>query len=399
MRILIVQESDWLKRGPHQQHQLADRLSLKGHQIRVIDYEILWREQTKKELFSRRQVFQDIGKINPQAKVTVIRPGIIKIPILDYVSLVFTHQREIARQIAEFQPDVVVSFGILNNYLALRAAKKHKIPFIYYWIDVLHHLIPIKPLQFIGQSLESRALRQADRVLTINDKLRDYVLSAGATDKKTRVIRAGIDIEQFKPSGKSSEIRQTYRLRENDVVLFFMGWLYHFSGLKEVALELAKTDDPRLKLLIVGEGDAFEDLKRIQEKHNLQDRVILTGQKPYTEMPAFIEASDICLLPAYPQEKVMQDIVPIKLYEYLAMEKPVIATRLPGIMQEFGEDNGVVYINEPEDTIVKAKSLAESDKMGEFGIKARKFVEKYSWNKLTAEFEEILREATGSSKF
>ncbi|MBM4451910.1 MAG: glycosyltransferase family 4 protein [Chloroflexi bacterium] len=399
MRILIVQESDWLKRGPHQQHQLADRLSLKGHQIRVIDYEILWREQTKKELFSRRQVFQDIGKINPQAKVTVIRPGIIKIPILDYVSLVFTHQREIARQIAEFQPDVVVSFGILNNYLALRAAKKHKIPFIYYWIDVLHHLIPIKPLQFIGQFLESRALRQADRVLTINDKLRDYVLSAGATDKKTRVIRAGIDIEQFKPSGKSSEIRQTYRLRENDVVLFFMGWLYHFSGLKEVALELAKTDDPRLKLLIVGEGDAFEDLKRIQEKHNLQDRVILTGQKPYTEMPAFIEASDICLLPAYPQEKVMQDIVPIKLYEYLAMEKPVIATRLPGIMQEFGEDNGVVYINEPEDTIVKAKSLAESDKMGEFGIKARKFVEKYSWNKLTAEFEEILREATGSSKF
>jgi len=399
MRILIVQESDWLKRGPHQQHQLADRLSLKGHQIRVIDYEILWREQTKKELFSRRQVFQDIGKINPQAKVTVIRPGIIKIPILDYVSLVFTHQREIARQIAEFQPDVVVSFGILNNYLALRAAKKHKTPFIYYWIDVLHRLIPIKPLQFIGQFLESRALRQADRVLTINDKLRDYVLSAGATDKKTRVIRAGIDIEQFKPSGKSSEIRQTYRLRENDVVLFFMGWLYHFSGLKEVALELAKTDDPRLKLLIVGEGDAFEDLKRIQEKHNLQDRVILTGQKPYTEMPAFIEASDICLLPAYPREKVMQDIVPIKLYEYLAMEKPVIATRLPGIMQEFGEDNGVVYINEPEDTIVKAKSLAESDKMGEFGIKARKFVEKYSWNKLAAEFEEILREATGSSKF
>jgi hypothetical protein len=44
MKILIVQESDWIGRGPHQQHQLADRLSLRGHQVRVIDYEILWPE-------------------------------------------------------------------------------------------------------------------------------------------------------------------------------------------------------------------------------------------------------------------------------------------------------------------------------------------------------------------
>ena len=63
-----------------------------------------------------------------------------------------------------------------------------------------------------------------------------------------------------------------------------------------------------------------------------------------SEMPAFIAASDICLLPAYPWEKTMQDIVPIKMYEYMAMKKPVIATRLPGVMKEFGEDNGVVYV-------------------------------------------------------
>jgi glycosyltransferase involved in cell wall biosynthesis len=390
VKILIVQESDWLKRGPHQQHQLADRLSLRGHQIRVIDYDVLWREQAKGGLYSKRQVFDNVSKINAEAKVTVIRPGIIKIPLLDYVSLIITHQKEIDRQIKEFKPDVVIGFSILNSYLAVKAARRNDIPFMYYWIDVLHRLIPLKPLQFIGKTLEQKTLRQADRVLTINDKLKDYVIKAGASPRVTHVIRAGIDTELFKPSASIGNLRKQYGLKETDIVLFFMGWLYHFSGLKEVACELAKKDSENLKMLIVGEGDAFEELKQITEKYNLQDRIILAGQKPYTEMPSFIAASDICLLPAYPWEKVMQDIVPIKLYEYMAMGKPVISTKLSGVIREFGEDNGVVYVNKPEDVIDKAKSLVKDGKIGKLGDKARKFVQNYSWDSITDEFEKIL---------
>lgn len=392
MKILIVQESDWLKRGPHQQHQLADRLSLRGHQIRVIDYEIRWREQEKGGLYSKRQVFNNVSKINTEAKVTVIRPGIIKISILDYISLIFTHQKEINRQIDEFQPDVIVGFGILNSYLALRAVKRKRIPFVYYWIDVLHRLIPFKPLQFIGRIAEQKALRQADKVLTINDKLKDYVVTMGAVADKTEVIRAGIDIEQFKPTADFGDIRRQYGLKETDIVLFFMGWLYHFSGLKEVAAKLAEASDEKLKLLIVGEGDAFEELKEIRDKSNLQNNIILVGQKSYAQMPALISAADICLLPAYPREKVMQDIVPIKLYEYMAMGKTVISTRLPGVMREFGEDNGVIYIDEPEDAINEAKNLIEYGKISELGARAREFVLKYSWDSITDQFEKILKE-------
>lgn len=44
MRILVVQESDWIERNPHQQHHLFDRLSARGHEVRVIDYPIDWRK-------------------------------------------------------------------------------------------------------------------------------------------------------------------------------------------------------------------------------------------------------------------------------------------------------------------------------------------------------------------
>ena len=85
MRLLITQETDWLKRNPLQQHHLAEMLSLCGHDIRVIDYELLWKTQGRKELYSGREIFNNVSKVYSGAKIMVVRPGIIKIPWLNYV--------------------------------------------------------------------------------------------------------------------------------------------------------------------------------------------------------------------------------------------------------------------------------------------------------------------------
>jgi len=392
MRILITQETDWLKRNPVQQHHLAEILSLRGYDIRVIDYELLWKTQGRKELRSRREIFNNVSKIYSGANITVIRPGIIKVPWLDYTSLIFSHRKEISHQIKEFKPDVIMGLGILNSYLAVQAARKNNLPFIYHWLDVLHWLIPFKPFQLIGKMMESKVLKQADRVLVVSDKLKEFVTRLGTSPERIQILKPGISMKQFNPAINGAAIRKQYGIKEDDIVLFFMGWLYHFSGLKEIAQQLAEMKDHRLKLLIVGEGDAFDDLQQIGQKYNLQDRVILTDKKPYSEIPSFIAASDICLLPAYPREKVMQDGLPAKMYEYMAMKKPVISTRLPAIVREFGQDNGVVYVDQPEDVVAKATELVGSSRLEELGLKARSFVAKYSWDNITNEFERILDE-------
>jgi glycosyltransferase involved in cell wall biosynthesis len=371
-----------------------ERLSLKGHEIRVIDYDIDWRKEKRKKRYIKRKVYENVHKICQKAQIQVIRPGTLKIPVLVYLSLWLSHKKEIKRQIREFQPDVIVGFGIINAYLASKIATKHKIPFVYYWIDVLHTLITIKQFQFLGKKLEKATIKNSSRVITINKKLADFVTKLGADKEKTCVIGAGIDLARFNPNVDGSEVRKTYEIGNGDTVLFFMGWLYHFSGLKEVALELGKLKDenPNIKLLIVGDGDAFDGLRRIREEYNLDSRLILTGKQPYEKIPEFISAADICLLPAYPTEKIMQDIVPIKMYEYMAMSKPVITTKLPGIMKEFGEDNGVIYVDKPEDVLKKAIELIEKGRVEEGGRKARKFVENNSWDNITDEFERILEE-------
>lgn len=388
MRILIVQDTDWIRRNPIQHTHLAERLKLRGHDIRVIDYEILWSSDGKKELFSQRQVFR-VSRIMENADIMVVRPSILKLPLLDYLSMIFTYSNEINNQIHEFKPDVIIGNDILTPFLAYNFAKKNNIPTIFYAIDIEHRLIPFNFLQPIGKLLESHNIKSADLVISINEGLREYTIKMGADRARTVVIRAGIDAERFNPKISGEEIRQKYGIKKDDVVLFFMGWLYTFSGLTEVALELANLKDKKIKFLIVGEGDAYEALKRIRDDNNLQDQIILTGKQPYKILPKFIAASDICILPAYNNE-IMRDIVPIKMYEYMAMGKPIIATKLPGVMMEFENNNGIVYIDKPDDTLNKAIDLIDGGHIVEQGQKSRKFVENLTWDKITDEFEKTL---------
>lgn len=386
MNILVVQESDWIQRNPHQQHHLMERLSLRGHKIRVIDYEIDWKTNKNEGLISKRTVFKDVHKIHDDARIYVVRPGLLKIPVLNYFSWMWTNWREINRQINEFQPDVIVGFGLINTYIAARAAKKHNIPFVYYLIDVLYTLIPEKSLQYIGKQVKKGIIKNSDLVITINKKLSESAVELGADEENTLVIDAGIDLERFDPQIDGSTIRKEYGIKDDELLLFFMGWIYHFAGVKEVAEKLGKENHENIKLMVVGDGDAYSDLEEIREKYNIHEKLILTGKQPYNKIPEFIAASDVCILPAYPNEIIMQNIVPIKLYEYMAMGKPVLTTNLPGIKKEFGMDNGVLYVEKSENVIKRASEI-DITKTGERGLL---LVRNNDWNKLTDNFENEL---------
>jgi len=393
MKILVVQESDWFERGPLQQNHLMEKLSLRGHDIRVIDHEILWPEKENKGLISKREVFKNTSRIYENASITVIRPPIIKIPTLDYISLFFSRKKEIEKQIKEFKPDVIVGFFMLSAYLGLKAAKKHDIPFIYYWIDIYHSQIPLKLYQPLGKSIEKYVLKNSDAVIAINEKLKDRVIELGANPNKTYIERAGIDFKRFNSEIDGAEIRKKYGFKEEDTILLFVGVLYNFSGLKELAEEFGKKSGnyPNIKLLFVGNGDAYDDLIEIRDKYGLQNQLILTGKQPFDSIPKFIAAGDICILPAYLTE-IMVDIVPIKMYEYMAMKKPVISTELPGVMNEFRNGNGVFYVKSAEEFLCKVMDLIKSDVIKKEGKKAKAFVSNSDWNKIADHFENLIGE-------
>lgn len=403
LKILLVQESDWLRKGPHQQHYLMERLSSQSDQIRVIDFEVRWTSVEKGPLLSRRQTFRGVSKIHEEADITLVRPGVLKMPLLDFASILYSHTKELRLQIARFSPDVVIGFGILNALLGMALAGRSAIPFLYYLIDELHTLVPYRILWPLAKLIESHVIRHAQAVLVINEKLRDFALGLGADPQRTYLIRAGVDPKRFFIGKGRAEIREQYGIRNQDLVLFFMGGIFSFSGVKEVAQDLAaaRSEHPEIKFLIVGRPRTVEfreELESVIEENNLQETVILEGWQPYDRIPLYLAASDICLLPAYDNE-VMHNIVPIKIYEYIISGKPVISTRLPGIVTEFGFGNGVSYVDGPSDVIRRVIDMIESRQdLQKEGERARAFVQRYTWDSIVDTFKRILEEIVGESK-
>ncbi|MCL2157599.1 MAG: glycosyltransferase family 4 protein [Methanobrevibacter sp.] len=393
MRILLIQESDWLERNPHQQHHLMDRMAVKGHDIKVIDYPIDWNKDTeKKGLIYPKEIYDDVYKVDKRAKIQVIRPSFLKIPVINYISLCISHKKEIKKQINDFKPDIIVALGLLNGYIASKIAKKHKVPFVYYLIDVLYRLIPEKPFQYLGKIINKKAIANSTKIITINQKLKELAIELGSDKENTIVIDAGIDLNEFNPELSDLNIRREFNISKDDYVLFFMGWIYNFAGMKELAIELGKNKDKykNMKIVLVGDGDAYEDMVKIKKEYDLKDQLILTGKQDYTKIPEFLAMADFCLLPAYQDEEIMQDIVPIKLYEYLAMKKVVIATDLPGIHREFGENHGIVYVNEAKEVLNTAQKIIDNDTYDKIATAGRNFVKSNDWDNIVDNFEETL---------
>lgn len=392
MKILVVQDADWTKKGPHQQHHLMEILSRHGNEVLVIGFDQLWKG---KGFLSKREITYDISRFYEGAKITFLKPSFVKIPLLDYASFLITSRKEIKKYVDEFEPDIIVGFtSVLSNYWGVHYAKKNNIPFVYYWTDVIHTLIPFKSLQPLAKSIEKRIIKESSSILAINDVLKDHVIDLGAEESITNVIPAGIDFSRFDPLNTDQNyFREVYGILKDDILLFFMGWIYKFSGLKEIILELSKVkDNSNIKLMIVGEGDSYLELKSLVKKLGMENTVIMTGQMPYSNIPQLIASANICLLPAYNNE-VMKDIVPIKMYEYLAMYKPVISTKLPGVMKEFGENNGVIYADKPESVLDIVLNLTKED-IELNKLRAKNFIKDYDWRVISTAFENYLNDIT-----
>lgn len=361
----------------------------RGHEVRVIDFPIGWMKELHKGFVAPKQIKTGVYKVVPPW-VTVIRPQIIRLPVLSYLSEIVTHRLAIEREILNFHPDVIVGFGLLNARMAIRQGNKRGIPFIYYVIDELHRLVPEELFQPIAKNIENDNNKRSNAVITINEGLKDYCVDMSADPKKTYLIRAGVDFERFYRAD-GSMVRKKFGFSDKDTVLFFMGWLYDFSGLDDVAYELARSNNPNLKMLILGKGDLWDSLQDIKKKEKLENRLILEDWKSYDDLPNYLAASDICLLPAK-SNGIMKNIVPIKMYEYLAAAKVVFATDLPGIHKEFGDGNGVLYLEAPNDVILLANNLISAGLIKTEGKKGQDFVRSNDWSLTADRFETILRD-------
>jgi glycosyltransferase involved in cell wall biosynthesis len=209
------------------------------------------------------------------------------------------------------------------------------------------------------------------------------------------VWTSGVSAELFNPENFSKmEIKKELGL-EDKFVVFYHGALGKYRGVDDTIKSIAELKERfnNLVLFILGEGWYEPNLRRLAEEIGAEDRIIFHKKVPYDEVPKYIAMSDVGIVPL-PDSAVWRFQCPLKLIEYLAMKKVVIATDIPANREIIAKNKCGIYISstDPKE-IAEAIAFAYSNRetLKEWGASGRLIVEeKYTWEKIAKDFESFL---------
>ena len=391
MRILVVQETDWLKSLPLQSHHIMEYLASRGHEVTIVDYEARWNRQHECQHLTTR-TFPAINRTGSGPPVQLIRPGMVKVPGVARLTSAPGQFRSIFEQMAK-RCDVVVLYSVPTNGLqTIFSSRILGVPVLFHSFDVLHRMTGHRSLVAPTWTFERFVYTRVDKVVVISAALRDYMKSIGVPEEDITLLPPAVDTKRFNPSVSEGSFRSSIGLGPEDMVVLFSGWLYEFSGLDRVIQSFKQMipELPRLRLVICGDGPQIDELTRLRDSLELTDRIRILGRRPFPEMPRIIASADLCINPYLPDVR-SNHAFPSKIAEYMAAGKPFLATDLPGTRSLLPPESGVElatpshFIDRMRELMLSEHQRAESAQAG------RKFCEaNFSIESIGCRFEHAL---------
>lgn len=242
--------------------------------------------------------------------------------------------RAIEQSVVTGQIDVIHAHGYKANVYGHRVARKKQLPAI-----ATCHNWPGTPweLRFYYHVLDRLALRSFDHVVAVSEAVRDSLRLFGMPGRKISVIYNGVDVSQYGQPGIDSASR---RQSDGPINIGYVGRLDMQKGLDPLLLAVAPLlrERPELKLTLIGDGPAREQLRALANQLRVEDKVIFAGQRQ--DMPAVYASLDLFVLPS------LREGMPMTVLEALAAGRPVIATDVGAIPK--------VVINGETGLLVKA---------------------------------------------
>ena len=208
------------------------------------------------------------------------------------------------------------------------------------------------------EAIEQVNLRHAHLVSVVSAALRDELLARGVASERIVVLPNGVDVERYRPDVDGRAVRARHGLGGATVV-GFIGTFGVWHGAVVLARAAARVlaERPDARLLFVGDGQERSACESILGRAGLSGRVVFTGIVPQAEGPAHLAAMDILVAPHVANADGSRFFgSPTKLFEYMAMGRGIVASRLEQIAEVL-EDGRTALLDPPGDETALAGAL------------------------------------------
>jgi len=235
-------------------------------------------------------------------------------------------------------------------------------------------------LDGIARRLELWSYRQCDIIACVSETLKEILVEEiGINPEKIVLVPNGVDLQFLDP-----QLYEPKRLYAG-FTIGFVGSLYCWSGLNlllEVIYEL-HLEGLEIFLVVVGDGEMEQMWSAHSQELGLGEKVKFIGRVPWQEVPQYIAGFDLGYSGQIQLQMGKMYLSPMKLYEYMSMAKPVVASAFEDARRLVVEgETGFLFQPGDKQSLKQAliKAVSSQNKFQEMGERARKEIEtNHSW--------------------
>lgn len=228
-------------------------------------------------------------------------------------------------------------------------------------------------------------LRRVARVISITHAMKKLLNEAGYT-KEILVAPDAVDIGLFDiPLGKDDARRQLKLPMEKRIVMYTGTIDEPWKGVGVFYEAAKRLGDDYLFVIVGGKPHYVEEFNSL---HPPIPNLFLLGHQPHGKIPAYLKAADVLVLPNSGKEEISRvSTSPMKLFEYMASGRPIIASDLPSLREILNDTNALLVSPDDADALAEGiRMIAQNLARAEFLAKqARKDVERYTWDRRAQE--------------
>lgn len=334
----------------------------------------------RRALIAAEELMNDV----PMLSLADPLDGQIGRPILNYID---AYADSIVKLARKHRPAALhAASNYMNGLAAIKAGRILGIPVIYEVRGIWEitqssaNEIYANTLRYkLQRTLENEAVSAADKVITISEPLRRFVIEHGAKDSNVSVVPNAVDSDKLRPLRRDRKVLARLGIGQKEVVIGYVGSIVHYEGLDYVIEALAQLRELGVKgfrFLLVGHGRESENLEALAAKLKVSDLCIFMGRVPRSEVEALYSIIDIAPLPRR-SLPVTELVPPLKPFEAMAAGKTVIVSSVEALAGTVihGETGLVVEKDNVKALVAALKTLIESPAMRKkIGKRSREWV-------------------------
>ncbi len=374
MRILFLHEVNYLTKPIFEMHEFPEHLAALGHEVGFVQFP----EGLSKAELTNTPFKQAIaGRVLSDTSLTLYTPKTFSGGLSGRLLTLLSFESQFRNILQDFKPDVVVSFAVpTSGWKALGVAKKSGVPFVFRALDVSHKIRKsiFSPLIALAERF---IYRNADWVSANNPAMLEYCIGMGALQEQSSVELPPLDLGHFDTAVlKPDELRSHYGIPNEARVALYMGSFFYFSGLPELIQSFATQRRDNEYLVLVGGGEQENQLSGQVAQLGMENFVKFTGFISFKELPAHLQMADVAVNPMH-VSTVSNAAFPNKVIQYMAAGLPVVSTRLRGLVQTFGQESQLRYVDKSSEVypavqaLFTSKSLAVIGKANQAAVQAK----------------------------